>query len=199
MTLVTDASFLKSKVLSGVTYMLRAMEAKLHTATWTEKKCMFRVIFTKAIIKKSVISIGINTTSSSPLPHLCLCTPRSLCTDCWIWWCPDSAGCSSCCRHLCRACMVCQFLSVTRWWRTTAAEPSRHAWPCPPSHIWGHTGFMGQVSCEKANRMLGMDPGYVDVDLTECRAPQTSLPSSPLIQDIHWDTSETSPTRISEE
>lgn len=34
--------------------------------------------------------------------------------------------------------------------------------------------------------------------LTGCRAPQTPLPSTPLTQDIHWDTLETSPTRAEE-
>lgn len=34
MTLVTDVSLLKSNVLPGLTYMLRAMDARLHTATW---------------------------------------------------------------------------------------------------------------------------------------------------------------------
>lgn len=37
MTLVTDASFLKSKVFSGVTYMLRAIDARLQTATCRTK------------------------------------------------------------------------------------------------------------------------------------------------------------------
>lgn len=35
--------------------------------------------------------------------------------------------------------------------------------------------------------------------LTECRAPQTSLPSTPLNRDIHWDTLETNPARAREE
>lgn len=35
MTLVTWANFWKSKVRSGVTYMFKAMDARLHTATCT--------------------------------------------------------------------------------------------------------------------------------------------------------------------
>lgn len=38
MTLVTAASLLKSKVLLGLTYMLSAMDARLHTATWIGKE-----------------------------------------------------------------------------------------------------------------------------------------------------------------
>lgn len=38
MTLVTSANFLKSYVCSGVTYIFRAREAKLQTATWNTQK-----------------------------------------------------------------------------------------------------------------------------------------------------------------
>lgn len=38
MTLVTSANFLKSYVCSDVTYIFRAREAKLQTATWNAKK-----------------------------------------------------------------------------------------------------------------------------------------------------------------
>lgn len=38
MTLVTSANFLKSYVFSDVTYIFRAKEAKLQTATWNAKK-----------------------------------------------------------------------------------------------------------------------------------------------------------------
>lgn len=37
MTFVTKASFWKSYVLSGVTYMFRATDAKLHTATCNQQ------------------------------------------------------------------------------------------------------------------------------------------------------------------
>lgn len=37
MTFVTDANFWKSNVLSGVTYMFRARDARLHTATCKQK------------------------------------------------------------------------------------------------------------------------------------------------------------------
>lgn len=38
MTFVTDANFLKSNVLSGVTYMFRAIDARLHTATYNQNE-----------------------------------------------------------------------------------------------------------------------------------------------------------------
>lgn len=51
---------------------------------------------------------------------------------------------------------------------------------------------------EKKKKKLFVENRVCCADLTECRAPQTPPPSIRPIQDIHWDTSETSPTITAE-
>lgn len=130
MTLVTEANFWKSKVRSEVTYMFRAMDARLHTATcrhgfrdisdyWCSA-CYACNYITNVVWKWSQCVWRENTTF---VPHPCWCIQQSLCIDCCTWLCQGSADCSCGCRHLYRACRVCPSPSETLWWRTTPAVP----------------------------------------------------------------------------
>lgn len=112
-TLVISLSFIMSNVRSGLTYILRAMDARLQTAICAQGN--------------NALGIGLTIFHRLVMPPLqANYTPQFRCISYCTWWYPSSAGLISDCKHPCRGCKEFQFQFGTRWWRTKAVGP----WLC---------------------------------------------------------------------
>lgn len=69
-------------------------------------------------------------------PRLDCCTLQSLYTGCYTWWCPGSAGWTSCYSGPCTTCTASPSPSAPQWRRTTAAGPWLSSFLCLLVHIW---------------------------------------------------------------
>lgn len=74
--------------------------------------------------------------SLSLSPRLDCCTLQSLYTGCYTWWCPGSAGWTSCYSGPCTTCTASPSPSAPQWRHTTAAGPWSSSFLCLLVHIW---------------------------------------------------------------